>query len=104
MGGRPAVSQFGEKWREESERQRLKDVPEAWVGRRVSALMVRSGGFDTGTFRHFPLVGQWGEGVLESVNKRGIVASLSFYQDEEPSTGVFYPWGAVLALQPAEEG
>jgi hypothetical protein len=38
--------------------------------------------------------------VLEGVNERGIIASLTFYEDEAPTPGVFYPWGAVLSLQP----
>jgi hypothetical protein len=42
------------------------------------------------------------EGLLEEVDDRGIVASLSS-ETEMLAAGTFYPWGAVLSLRLAEE-
>ncbi len=72
-------------------------IPESWVGRRVTALVVR------------PHYGQYGPtgltawtyvGVLEDANRHGILASVSDPEDEEePAVRRFYPWGAVLSLE-----
>lgn len=76
-------------------------IPDSWVGRRVKVLAVRGGGY-TSNYQPLPLRGAWSDGVLESVNDRGIVATLAFYEDEPPDPGVFYPWGAVLSIELAE--
>jgi hypothetical protein len=72
-------------------------VPDSWVGRRVEAVVVRpinpdQPGFSTS------LTALTYEGLLEEVNDRGIVASLSS-EAEVLAANTFYPWGGVLSLR-----
>jgi hypothetical protein len=68
-------------------------VPEAWIGQRVEALIVQPWGTQTGSRS----LTAWLEtGVLEGVNKRGIVAT---FEEDEPPESAFYPWSAVLRLR-----
>ncbi|MCA1719270.1 MAG: hypothetical protein LC781_21420 [Actinobacteria bacterium] len=75
-------------------------VPDSWVGRRVEAVVVRPVNPDQPGFST-SLTALTYEGVLEEVNDRGIVASLSS-EAEVLAANTFYPWGAVLSLRLTE--
>jgi hypothetical protein len=72
-------------------------VPDSWVGRRVEAVVVRPVNPDQPGYST-SLTALTYEGVLEEVNDRGIVASLSS-EPEVLAANTFYPWGAVLSLR-----
>jgi hypothetical protein len=76
-------------------------IPDSWVGRQVEAVVVRpinpdQPGYSTS------LTALTYEGLLEEVNDRGVVASLSS-EVEVLAVRTFYPWGAVLSLRLTEE-
>jgi hypothetical protein len=72
-------------------------VPDSWVGRRVEAVVVRPVNPDQPGYST-SLTALTYEGVLEEVNDRGIVASLSS-EPEVLAANTFYPWSAVLSLR-----
>jgi hypothetical protein len=76
-------------------------IPDLWVGRRVEAVVVRP--INPGQPAYSTsLTALTYEGLLEEVNDRGIVASLSS-EAEMLAASTFYPWGAVLSLRLTEE-
>ncbi len=76
-------------------------VADSWVGRRVEAVVVRPVNPDQPGYST-SLTALTYEGLLEEVNDRGIVASLSS-EVEMLAASTFYPWGAVLSLRLTEE-
>jgi hypothetical protein len=76
-------------------------VPDSWIGRRVEAVVVRPVNPDQPAYST-SLTALTYEGVLEEVNDRGIVASLSS-EAEVLAAHTFYPWAAVLSLRLAED-
>jgi hypothetical protein len=76
-------------------------TPDAWVGRRIEAVVVRPVNPDQPAYST-SLTALTYEGLLEEVNDRGIVASLSS-EAESLAASTFYPWGAVLSLRITEE-
>ena len=76
-------------------------TPDSWVGRRVEAVVVRPVNPDQPAYST-SLTALTYEGLLEEVNDRGIVASLSS-EAESLAASTFYPWGAVLSLRITEE-
>jgi hypothetical protein len=72
-------------------------TPDSWVGRRVEAVVVRPVNPDQPAYST-SLTALSYEGLLEEVNDRGIVASLSS-EAEELGASTFYPWGALLSLR-----
>jgi hypothetical protein len=72
-------------------------IPDSWVGRRVEAVVVRPINPDQPAYST-SLTALTYEGLLEEVNDRGIVASLSS-EAEMLAAGTFYPWSAVLSLR-----
>ncbi len=75
-------------------------IPDAWVGRRVEALIVQGWGMSDpryGTPTSRSLTAWLETGTLEGVNDRGIVAT--FEDEDEPPVSAFYPWSAVLRLR-----
>ena len=70
-------------------------IPNSWVGRRVEA--VRPVNPDQPAYST-SLTALTYEGLLEEVDDRGIVASLSSGA-EMLAASTFYPWGAVLSLR-----
>jgi hypothetical protein len=76
-------------------------IPDSWVGRRVEAVVVRPVNPDQPAYST-SLSALTYEGLLEEVNDRGIVASLSS-EAEMLAASTFYPWGAVLSLRLTEE-
>ena len=76
-------------------------TPDSWVGRRVEAVVVRPVNPDQPAYST-SLTALSYEGLLEEVNDRGIVASLSS-EAEMLAASTFYPWGAVLSLRLTEE-
>jgi hypothetical protein len=76
-------------------------IPDSWVGQRVEAVVVRPVNPDQPAYST-SLTALTYEGVLEEVNDRGIVASLSS-EAEMLAAGTFYPWSAVLSLRVTEE-
>ena len=76
-------------------------IPDSWVGRRVEAVVIRPVNPDQPAYST-SLTALTYEGVLEEVNDRGIVASLSS-EAEILAASTFYPWGAVLSLRLTEE-
>jgi hypothetical protein len=80
---------------------REQGIPDSWVGRRVEAVVVRPVNPDQPAYST-SLTALTYEGLLEEVNDRGIVASLSS-EAEMLAASTFYPWGAVLSLRLIEE-
>jgi hypothetical protein len=76
-------------------------IPDSWVGRQVKAVVVRPVNPDQPAYST-SLTALTYEGLLEEVNDRGIVASLSS-EAEMLAASTFYPWGAVLSLRLIEE-
>ena len=76
-------------------------IPDSWIGRRVEAVVVRPVNPDQPAYST-SLTALTYEGVLEEVNDRGIVTSLSS-EAEILAASTFYPWGAVLSLRLTEE-
>ncbi len=76
-------------------------IPDSWVGRRVEAVVVRPINPDQPAYSA-SLTALTYEGLLEEVNDRGIVASLSS-EVEVLAAATFYSWAAVLSLRLAEE-
>jgi hypothetical protein len=76
-------------------------TPDSWVGRRVEAVVVRPVNPDQPAYST-SLTALTYEGLLEEVNDRGIVASLSS-EAEMLAASTFYPWSAVLSLRLTEE-
>ncbi len=76
-------------------------IPDSWVGRRVEAVVVRPVNPDQPAYST-SLTALTYEGLLEEVNDRGIVASLSS-EAEMLAASTFYPWSAVLSLRLIEE-
>jgi hypothetical protein len=76
-------------------------IPDSWVGRRVEAIVVRPVNPDQPAYST-SLTALTYEGLLEEVNDRGVVASLSS-EAEMLAASTFYPWGAVLSLRLTEE-
>ena len=76
-------------------------TPDLWVGRRVEAVIVRPVNPDQPAYST-SLTALTYEGLLEEVNDRGIVASLSS-EAEMLAASTFFPWGAVLSLRITEE-
>ena len=76
-------------------------IPDSWIGRRVEAVVIRPVNPDQPAYST-SLTALTYEGVLEEVNDRGIVASLSS-EAEILAASTFYPWGAVLSLRLTEE-
>jgi hypothetical protein len=76
-------------------------IPDSWVGRQVEAVVVRPVNPDQPAYST-SLTALTYEGLLEEVNDRGIVASLSS-EAEVLAPSTFYPWGAVLYLRLTEE-
>ncbi len=76
-------------------------IPDSWVGRRVEAVVVRPVNPDQPAYST-SLTALTYEGILEEVNDRGIVASLSS-EAEMLAASTFYPWGAILSLRLTEE-
>jgi hypothetical protein len=70
-------------------------IPDSWVGRRVEA--VRPVNPDQPAYST-SLTALTYEGLVEEVDDRGIVASLSSGA-EMLAASTFYPWGAVLSLR-----
>jgi hypothetical protein len=66
-------------------------IPDSWVGRRVEAVVVRPVNPDQPGFST-SLTALTYEGLLEVVNDRGVVASLSS-EVEVLAASTFYPWG-----------
>jgi hypothetical protein len=77
-----------------------KRIPDSWVGRRVEAVVVRPVNPDQPAYST-SLTALTYEGLLEQINDRGIVASLSS-EAEMLAASTFYPWGAVLSLRLSE--
>jgi hypothetical protein len=75
-------------------------IPDSWVGRRVEAVVVRPVNPDQPAYST-SLTALTYEGLLEQINDRGIVASLSS-EAEMLAASTFYPWGAVLSLRLSE--
>ena len=76
-------------------------IPDSWIGRRVEAVVVRpinpdQPGFSTS------LTALTYKGLLEEVNDRGVVASLSS-EAEVLAARTFYPWGAILSMRLTED-
>ncbi len=80
---------------------RMEGTPDSWVGRRVEAVVVRPINPEQPAYST-SLTALTYEGLLEEVNDRGIVASLSS-EAESLAASTFYPWGAVLSLRITEE-
>ena len=80
---------------------RVERTPDSWVGRRVEAVVVRPINPEQPAYST-SLTALTYEGLLEEVNDRGIVASLSS-EAESLAANTFYPWGAVLSLRITEE-
>jgi hypothetical protein len=76
-------------------------TPDSWVGRRVEAVVVRPVNPDQPAYST-SLTALTYEGLLEEVNDRGLVASLSS-EAEMLAASTFYPWSAVLSLRLTEE-
>jgi hypothetical protein len=76
-------------------------IPDSWVGRRVEAVAVRPVNPDQPAYST-SLMALIYEGLLEEVDDRGIVASLSS-EAEMLAASTFYPWSAVLSLRLTEE-
>jgi hypothetical protein len=76
-------------------------IPDSWVGQRIEAVIVRPVNPDQPAYST-SLTALTYEGLLEEVNDRGIVASLSS-EAEMLAASTFYPWGAVLSLRLTEE-
>jgi hypothetical protein len=76
-------------------------TPDSWVGRRIEAVVVRPVNPDQPAYST-SLTALTYEGLLEEVNDRGIVASLSS-EAEMLAASTFYPWSAVLSLRLTEE-
>ncbi len=76
-------------------------TPDSWVGRRIEAVVVRPVNPDQPAYST-SLTALTYEGLLEEVNDRGIVASLSS-EAEMLAASTFYPWGAVLSLRLTEK-
>ena len=76
-------------------------IPDSWVGRRVEAVVVRPVNPEQPAYST-SLTALTYEGILEDVNDRGVVASLSS-EAEELAASAFYPWGAILSLRLTEE-
>ena len=76
-------------------------TPDSWVGRRVEAVVVRPINPEQPAYST-SLTALTYEGLLEEVNDRGMVASLSS-EAEILAASTFYPWGAVLSLRITEE-
>jgi hypothetical protein len=76
-------------------------IPDSWVGRQVEAVVVRPVNPDQPAYST-SLTALTYEGLLEEVNDRGIVASLSS-EAELLAASTFYPWSAVLSLRLTEE-
>jgi hypothetical protein len=74
-----------------------KRIPDSWVGRRVEAVVVRPVNPDQPAYST-SLTALTYEGLLEQINDRGIVASLSS-EAEMLAASTFFPWGAVLSLR-----
>ena len=70
-------------------------IPDSWVGRRVET--VRPVNPDQPAYST-SLTALTYEGLVEEVDDRGIVASLSSGA-EMLAASTFYPWGAVLSLR-----
>jgi hypothetical protein len=75
--------------------------PDSWVGRRVEAVVVRPVNPDQPGFST-SLTALTYEGLLEEVNDRGVVASLSS-EVEVLAASTFYPWGAILSMRLIED-
>jgi hypothetical protein len=76
-------------------------IPDSWVGRRVEAVVVRPVNPDQPAYST-SLTALTYEGLLQEVNDRGIVASLTS-EAEMLAASTFYPWGALLSLRLTEE-
>jgi hypothetical protein len=76
-------------------------IPDSWVGQRIEAVIVRPVNPDQPAYST-SLTALTYEGLLEEVNDRGIVASLSS-EAEMLAASTFFPWGAVLSLRLTEE-
>ena len=76
-------------------------IPDSWVGRRVEAVVVRPVNPDQPGYST-SLTALTYEGLLEDVNDRGIMASLSS-EIEVLAARTFYPWSAVLSLRLADD-
>jgi hypothetical protein len=76
-------------------------IPDSWVGRRVEAVVVRPVNPEQPAYST-SLTALSYAGLLEEVNDRGIVASLSS-ETEMLAPGTFFPWGAVLSMRLTEE-
>jgi hypothetical protein len=76
-------------------------IPDSWVGRRVETIVVRPVNPDQPAYST-SLTALTYEGVLEEVNDRGVVASLSS-EAEVLAANTFYPWSALLSLRLCEE-
>lgn len=76
-------------------------IPDSWIGRRVEAVLVRPVNPDQPGYST-SLTALTYKGLLEEVNDRGIVASLSS-EAEMLAASTFYPWGAILSLRLTEE-
>jgi hypothetical protein len=72
-------------------------IPDPWVGQRIEAVVVRPVNPDQPAYST-SLTALTYEGLLEEVNDRGIVASLSS-EAEMLAASTFFPWGAVLSLR-----
>jgi hypothetical protein len=72
-------------------------IPDSWVGRRVEAVVVRPVNPDQPAYST-SLTALTYEGLLEEVNDRGVVASLSS-EAEVLAANTFYPWSAILSLR-----
>ena len=78
-----------------------KRIPGSWVGRRVEAVVIRPVNPDQPAYST-SLTGLTYEGLLEEVDDRGVVASLSS-EVEVLAASTFYPWSAILSLRLTEE-
>jgi hypothetical protein len=76
-------------------------TPGSWVGYRVEAVVVRPINPDQPAYST-SLRALTYEGLLEEVNDRGVVASLSS-EAEVLAASTFFPWGAILSLRLAED-
>ena len=76
-------------------------MPDAWIGRRVEAVVVRPVNPDQPGYST-SLTAFTYEGLLEEASDWGIVASFAS-EAEVLAANTFYPWGAVLSLRLAED-
>lgn len=73
-------------------------TPNAWLGMLVEILMVSADVPQPGIRGPGSLTARWESGILNEVNDRGIVASLSGDWND-PET--FFPWSAILRMRVA---